>query len=488
MSTLNFEQLMSTCDLICELLTTARAGTFYSRPTMVVESFHFELLKYAVFLADADGEITEDEVAFIREKLHITAQIGELESFKKCERIPDGFVREVPLVIRYAATADVKRSIPADPFSNQKAQILVDAYRVYGETFLALFESEPTMRASRAITSYMQFLECFLTAQGVCYREDAKLFKLQSQEEREEPVPEFEVPYGSFRIKDGKAAGRDKKPQKEPEETLEKKLEEFNSMIGLEGVKQEVNSLVNLIRIQQIREKNGMRNVYTTKHMVFTGNPGTGKTTVARILASIYKDLGVLKKGQLIEVDRSGLVKGYLGQTAENVKSVIDQAMDGILFIDEAYTLTVNKGDGDYGQEAVDTLLKAMEDHRENLIVIVAGYPELMHEFIDSNPGLKSRFNKFIHFQDYTPQQQLEILEKMCEQQEYTMTEEARQYALRHFLDVQDVHDGDFANARDVRNFLENAITRQASRLIQLTSPTRDELLTLEAEDFGQGR
>ena len=176
---------------------------------------------------------------------------------------------------------------------------------------------------------------------------------------------------------------------------VDKLLEELNAMIGLDRVKQEINSMVNLIRVQKIRDARGLKTSGMSHHMVFFGNPGTGKTTVARILAKIFEGLGVLEGGQLVEVDRSGLVCGYVGQTATKTQEVIDKAMDGILFIDEAYTLNVGKGENDFGQEAVDTILKAMEDHRERIIVIVAGYEEPMTEFLNSNPGLKSRFNKY---------------------------------------------------------------------------------------------
>ena len=483
MNTLDFDQLMTTCDLICKLLATVRVGKYDTKPTLVLDNFHYELLKYAVFLADADGEISEEELAYIRKKLKITAKMSELQAFKRSEKIPGNFIREVPVVISYAVKADENFLVPADPFSNQKAQILVDAYRAFGARFLALFEREPTLRASRAFTSYIQFLESYLIEHNVYYQEEQKLFRFNT-EEAKQYVPEFQVPYGNIHIKESANKPKEEECQGEIGDTLEYKLEQFNSMIGLASVKQEVNSLVNLIRIQKMREENGMRNTYTTKHMVFTGNPGTGKTTVARILASIYKDLGVLKKGHLVEVDRSGLVKGYMGQTAEHVKEVIDEAMDGILFIDEAYALTVNKADGDFGQEAVDTLLKAMEDKRENLIVIVAGYSDLMQNFINSNPGLKSRFSKFIHFEDYTPEEQLAIMEKMCGDQEYNMTPAAKEYALQHFQKRSELRDENFANARDVRNFLEHAITKQATRLIQIKNPTREQLLTLETEDF----
>jgi len=249
------------------------------------------------------------------------------------------------------------------------------------------------------------------------------------------------------------------------------------------AVKKEVNSLINLLRIQKMREDNGMKNTTVSKHMVFSGNPGTGKTTVARILAEIYKDLGILEKGHLVEVDRSGLVKGYLGQTATRVQEVVDEAMGGILFIDEAYTLTVNKSEGDFGQEAVDTLLKAMEDHRDELVVIVAGYPDLMVEFLNSNPGLQSRFNKFIYFEDYTVDEQMAILDNMCHGQDYVLSDEAKEFIRMYLTKKMENVPDNFANARDVRNLLETVIAFQATRLVGLGTPTKEQLRILEIED-----
>jgi SpoVK/Ycf46/Vps4 family AAA+-type ATPase len=205
---------------------------------------------------------------------------------------------------------------------------------------------------------------------------------------------------------------------------------------------------------------------------------------VARLLANIYKGLGILSRGQLVEVDRGGLVVGYIGQTAVKTTEVIESALGGILFIDEAYTLTAGKGENDFGQEAVDTLLKAMEDHRDDLIVIVAGYPDLMERFLSSNPGLRSRFNKFITFEDYTGDELMSIFESMCSKQEYKLDDDARAYASEYWHDKAAHHDDTFANAREVRNFMESAISRQATRIVSMDNIDVATLETLTKEDL----
>lgn len=252
--------------------------------------------------------------------------------------------------------------------------------------------------------------------------------------------------------------------------TLESLINELDELIGLDKVKNDVHSLVNLMKVRAIREERGMKQPPMSLHLVFSGNPGTGKTTVARLLSKIYKMMGLLSKGHLVETDRSGLVGAYVGQTAIKTKELVANALGGILFIDEAYTLTSNKKEGDYGQEAVDTLLKEMEDHRDDLIVIVAGYPALMHEFLSSNPGLTSRFNKYIDFDDYSVDELMQIFRLLCEKNTLTIDDDAAGKLREHIEHLSENKDESFANGRLIRNLFEIVLGNQANRLAQLGS------------------
>lgn len=260
-------------------------------------------------------------------------------------------------------------------------------------------------------------------------------------------------------------------------------LEELQALIGLAEVKQEVSALSDFVKIQQEREKKGLKTVGLSYHCVFTGNPGTGKTTVARILAEIYKDLGILKKGHLVETDRSGLVAEYVGQTAVKTNKIIDSALDGVLFIDEAYSLVQGNGN-DYGQEAISTLLKRMEDERNRLIVVLAGYSDEMKRFIDSNPGLQSRFTRYIHFADYTADELKQIFMLNVKKNQYTLEPDGEE-RLSEILDYAVEHkDKNFGNGRYVRNLFERTIQNQAIRLSYKASVTAEELSSLKAVDL----
>ncbi|MCI8408132.1 MAG: AAA family ATPase [Lachnospiraceae bacterium] len=264
---------------------------------------------------------------------------------------------------------------------------------------------------------------------------------------------------------------------------LQSLLEELNSLVGLEDVKVEINSLINLIKVRKMRESYSMPTMDITYHMVFTGNPGTGKTTVARLVAQIYKELGILSKGHLVEVDRSGLVAGYVGQTAMKVKEVIEKAIGGVLFIDEAYSLTNKNDTNDFGGEAIDTLVKMMEDHRDNLVVIVAGYKDEMDAFLKANTGLISRFNKFVDFKDYTNEQLMDILQMLADKSGVEMEEEAKKWIVHVLEEMTPEKKQLFGNGRGVRNTFENIMVKQANRIVLMDMPTEEELKVIHKED-----
>ncbi len=273
----------------------------------------------------------------------------------------------------------------------------------------------------------------------------------------------------------------------EPEESLPEKeniddlRKELDSYIGLENVKNEVKNLMNMATVYKLRRDNNLPTADVSLHMVFSGNPGTGKTMIARFMARVYHSLGILSKGQLVEVDRSGLVAGYIGQTAIKTAKVLENAIGGVLFIDEAYTLTA-KTENDFGFEAVDTILKSMEDNRDDLVVIVAGYIDLMEDFIDSNPGLRSRFNKYLHFDDYTPEEMTEIFRLQCDKNSYVLDAEA-EGAVREYFAMVSAEAGEFGNARGVRNTFERILTEQANRIAAMATVSRDDLMKITKTD-----
>ncbi len=311
-----------------------------------------------------------------------------------------------------------------------------------------------------------------------------------------DPFKDFFKGGGKTPEKDGKTPESGSKPEdKKPEVTSKPEdpgkdevhesssMEELMSLIGLAGVKREVQQTISHVKVQKMREQMGMKPIPTSRHLVFTGNPGTGKTTVARIMAGLYKEIGVLSKGHLVEVERGDLVGEYVGATAPKTLAKIKEAMGGVLFIDEAYNLS-GKGEKDYGPEAVDTLIKAMEDHRDDFVVIVAGYTEPMKKFIESNPGLESRFKTFLHFPDYNAGELTQIFESLCSKYGLVLTPEAAAAARSHIKDMEAAKDDNFGNARDVRNFFENVLMRQATRLAEQTDVTEESVKTITGEDI----
>lgn len=458
--------------------------------TRMKQKANKEIVNFLLYLSASDGSIEVEEAIFIKD--YFEEQISPEEM---CERIEEdnlystSFEQKAPMVLKKLVRLDNSKYGKDGELQESLAEKYICLYEALGKEFIAC-DHEVSQCERDDLNTYITNMRSYYRAN---YKGPDEATKASHMEHTVD---------GSRNRTNSTAS---KQQPVEGEESLEDLLEQLNGLIGLNKVKATVNQLIHFNTIRQIRDERGMSQLPITQHMVFYGNPGTGKTTVARLIGKIYHHLGLLSKGHLVEVDRSGLVAGYVGHTALKVKEVVKQARGGVLFIDEAYALTYKRSENDFGWEAVDTLIKAMEDERENFVVIVAGYPEPMTQFINSNPGLKSRFNRFINFEDYSGEQLLEIYKKMLCEAGYKATDDALEVAEEYFEDKVLNKNADannigfgmpiikkapeiernapFANARLVRNYLETAVMNQSDRLYSQQPLSDDELSILEYED-----
>lgn len=442
------------------------------------ELLRMDLRDFLVFLLIADHTIAKDEIRYINKSLGYNFDNMTMKKFAtESKMIRDDFLNDPPASMKYFLDYGRDEFIVHESKYYDIKKLYIFTFQAIGEDFLAHSKHMDVTEVNQ-LTRYRFMLEskanAYVKSGGVIpSRPDSIPFRLKGKDDSEEAPHEPETAFI------GTVSGGDKTA-----DDLNDLLKELDDLVGLASVKSEVKDLINLLKIIEIRVKNGLKAPNVTKHFVFTGNPGTGKTTVARLLAEIYCALGILSKGHMVEVDRSGMVAAYMGQTAIKVKEVIDKAKGGVLFIDEAYSLSNETQGGDFGQEAIDTLVKAMEDNRDDLIVIVAGYPDLMQRFINANPGLKSRFQKTIHFPDYDENDLYQIFLSNCKANDYQLDENATQYLKSQLATYVANKDKNFGNARDIRNFLDIAISAQANRLLSENATTPDALMTLTASDL----
>lgn len=341
---------------------------------------------------------------------------------------------------------------------------------------------EDTSHFDKMASAFYNFAQCVMKADGNITEEESGALKRIRK-----------TIYGGEEPKD--AAGAEGEAQEtkqafkvskegDDEETLEEVMERIHNLIGMKKVKQQISTFVNVMSVHREREKRGLPVTPFSKHAVFYGPPGTGKTTIARYLGKVYKCLGLLESGHMVETDRAGLVAGYVGQTATKVDEAVNEALDGVLFIDEAYTLSPRDGGhSDFGQEAIDILLKRMEDYRDRLVVIVAGYPDEMNHFIESNPGLKSRFSRYFYFDHYSPEELLKIFDIFAENASFTLTSYARKELLRLITQFWKNRDKSFGNGRFIRNLFEMLVERQANRIATITPLTDEVLCSISKQD-----
>lgn len=460
----DIESVLRDCKEICDRYEASIGG--YA-PGGLYLQFTDEVINMAFLIASCDGKVDSAEISTINNTFDLMVNYEMLARKYGTDYLTeDSFLQKVPDTIKKVAKAEKEATFGLQDFLEDTRK-LCDFAEQFGNVMI---------HCCGAHLKYAVMLLDFFT-KGV----KEYIFSIEQQDEA---AMEQEILHKDREIDKQTLFNRNSETHIDEINAV---LAEVDALVGLVSVKKEIHDMVNLMIVQKMREKRGLKTPDISRHLVFMGNPGTGKTTIARMMARIFSLLDILDSGHLVETDRSRIVSGQMGETAENMREIAESAMGGVLFIDEAYAL-FSENEGDYGQEAIETLLKIMEDNRNNLIVIVAGYTDLMDKFLDSNPGLRSRFSKFLQFPDYSEMELLQIFELYCTQQDYRLAENLHPVIIDKIRSMKAINREHFGNARTIRNYFERVVSNQANRIVEEIgegkSQTPDDLVVITLQDL----